>query len=48
MTGKTERVVTAAVAITLGSATGLVGAVVGAAAVDYAVQKLEQRGKKKS
>ena len=47
MPSKTERVVTAAAAIAVGSVAGPVGAVIGAAVVDYAVQKLEKRGEKK-
>ena len=47
MTSKTERVVIAAAAIAIGGVTSPVGAVIGAAGVDYAVQKLEKRGEKK-
>ncbi len=45
---KTERVITAAAAITLGSATGLLGAGIGAAAVDYTLQKIAKRDEKKN
>lgn len=47
MKSKTERVIVAATAITLASATGMVGAGVGAALVDYAIQKLGKREDKK-
>lgn len=47
MPKKTERIITATAAITLASATGTIGPIIGAAIVDYAVQKLEKRGGKK-
>jgi hypothetical protein len=43
MPSKTERVVIAAAAIAIGSVSSPVGAVLGAAAVDYAAQKLAKR-----
>ena len=43
MSSKTERVVIAAAAITAASATGTIGPVIGAAAVDYALQQLAKR-----
>lgn len=48
MTSKKERIAIAAVAIVAGSTTGLVGSVLGAAAADYAIQKLEKKGKQKT
>ncbi len=44
---KAERVVTAAVGITLASASGPLGAAIGAAVVDYTLQKIAQRSAKK-
>lgn len=49
MSTKAQRIVTAAAGILVGSVTGTVGPVLGAAAADYALQQLEKkRGNKKS
>ncbi len=47
MASKTERVVIAATAIAVASVASPVGAVLGAAAVDYAAQRLAKRVEKK-
>lgn len=47
MASKTERVVIAAAAIAIGSVSSPIGAAIGAAAVDYAINKSSKRSPKK-
>jgi len=47
MSSKTGRVVIATVAIAAAGVSSPIGAAIGAAAADYAIQKLEKRGQKK-